>query len=404
MGSFTDPNLGSKSCLFWIEFWFISIPKCIPKRCFLIQITAPNASPTQASTAWRWWNFYAASVPLTKGLLRLNLDETALCLHPGAVPGNVFPSKKRPREFANQVPLGTRRCYATHVGIICDRTDVQPLLPQVVVVNQRTVRRRPDALPGLKAACPANVYLVRQQSAWNNASLLSWIIGLLGAALRPYLDEFQPILLLDTVKFHWSKQVLAACRAARIWPVYVPAGLTWLLQPLDTHAFRLYKAFLREAHADARATARVGDLPIAEFLQCVYRTIRKVLQGNKWAAAFDANGFGDRQAHVSGFVRRQLQLDAPLAVPTARPSDAAVGECFPSNAHVPFEDLWRTMQPILRVPAVARLPRCGLVPRFAPPSEHRILPGRLRSGRSWGPAGAAAASSSSAAAPPPAAG
>ena len=93
-------------------------------------------------------------------------------MHPGVVPGNVFPSKKRPWEIAHQeVTLAERRRYATHVGIVCDKSAMQPLLPHVVVVNQRTVRRRSEALPELQAACPANVYLVTQKSVWNNADL-----------------------------------------------------------------------------------------------------------------------------------------------------------------------------------------------------------------------------------------
>ena len=80
---------------------------------------------------------------------------------------------------------------------------------------------------GSKQLAQRMVYLVRQKSAWNNAGLLTWIVGLLGAALRPYLGDFQPILLLDTVKFHWSKRVLAACRAAPKFGVEVPATARW---------------------------------------------------------------------------------------------------------------------------------------------------------------------------------
>lgn len=359
----------------------------------------------QALTAWRWWNFYVSSIPSPKRPLRLNLDETALCLHPGAMPGNIFPSKKRPRgECAHLVSLSKRRCYATHVGLICDQPEIQVKLPQVVIVNERTVPQRDIA--ALQAACPANVHLLRQESAWNNTALLAWTLELLGVALRPFLGEFQPILLLDVVKFHWGKRVLAACRAARVWPLFVPAGMTWLLQPLDTHAFRLYKGFLREAHADARALALVGELPVAEFLQCVYRTIRSVLQGRRWASSFDANGFGDQQAHVTAFVLRQLQLDMPLAVPADRPSDAEVGLCFPRGAVVPFDELWRAMCPAPCVPAV-RLPRCGLVvARYQPRPAHPgpILPGRLRSDMARLRAASGAAASSSSTPAPPAVG
>ena len=54
-------------------------------------------------------------------------------------------------------------------------------------------------------------------------------------------SELQPILLLDTAKMHFSTAVLQACSRTRVWPVLVPASTTWLLQPLDTHAFAAYR-------------------------------------------------------------------------------------------------------------------------------------------------------------------
>lgn len=313
-----------------------------------------------------------------------------MCIHPGAVAGNIFASKKRPREeAAMRVPLEKRRRCATHVGMLCDRPEVQQCLPQVVIVNHRTAGQR--AMGSLTRDCPPNVRLLRLRSAWNNTHVCTWIVNLLGAALRPFLNDFQPILLLDTVNFHFSASVLAACRRARIWPLFVPARLTWLLQPLDTHAFRLYKAFLREAHAEARVLAGVGDLQIAEFLRCVYQTIRSVLQCRSWAAAFDANGFGDGQAHVSGFIRRQLGLTEPLALPASRPTDGSVAVCFPRRAVAPVGRIWLTMQPPPHIHAVplARAP----VRRAVPPLAPVILAGRTRAETRRLAAGAAAASS-----------
>ena len=49
--------------------------------------------------------------------------------------------------------------------------------------------------------------------------------------------------------------VLAECRAAGIIPVVIPAKLTGLLQPLDTHAFAAYK------HSSSRPVlAEVAEL------------------------------------------------------------------------------------------------------------------------------------------------
>jgi hypothetical protein len=121
------------------------------------------------------------------------------------------------------------------VAFICEKPEIQPLLPQVIVGNHATFLVRD--LAALQAAAPPNVHLVRQKSAWNNQQLMCRIINMLGLALRGYLAEWQPILLLDCSRVHLHAMVFNRCLANNIWPIVVPAKLTWLLQPCDTHAF-----------------------------------------------------------------------------------------------------------------------------------------------------------------------
>ena len=194
------------------------------------------------------------------------MDETSVCLFQGAGKGVIFVDKKRRRdsEPAQAVPSAKRRCCLTHVAFICDRTDLQPLLPQVVIANERTFTAA--GLAALQASCPANVKLVRQKSAWNNSALCATIVGWLGEALRPYLGGLQPFLLLDAVGLHTTPAMMRAFNASRIWPILVPARTTWLLQPLDTDAFMRYKAHLRDAYQKARAASQTADLSIE---QCV---------------------------------------------------------------------------------------------------------------------------------------
>ena len=123
----------------------------------------------------------------------------------------------------------------THVGVICDRPDLQPLMPQFIIGNERTFLVR--SIAALRAACPGNIMLVRQNSAWNNDVLCATIVRRLAAVLAPYTATVQPILFLDAVRLHTTPRVLRACATAGIWPIVVPALMTWLLQPLDTDAF-----------------------------------------------------------------------------------------------------------------------------------------------------------------------
>lgn len=295
--------------------------------------------------AWQWFNYYSSQVPVGKRMLRINLDETSLCLFQGDRKGTVFISKKRPRdgEPVQNVPRRKRRCCLTHIALICDVPELQPLLPQLVVGNEATFLVRDMA--ALRAACPANVVLVRQKSAWNNEFLCAQVVKLLVAALRPHLGRYQPVLLLDAVRIHTTRAVLMACNTHRVWPLLVPAKTTWLLQPLDTDAFQYFKAFLKSSYERVRVENGVADLNIGQFIGCVCDTIRSVLQGRRWAASFEKDGFGCGQAELGALVKRELRFEGPPVVASARPSDEQLACCFPKRSKVPTSLLWRPFDP-----------------------------------------------------------
>ena len=66
---------------------------------------------------------------------------------------------------------------------------------------------------------PANVHLVRQKSAWNNAELCTAILKVLKDALAPHLSALHPVLLLDAAKIHVSWITLGACFRMGLWPL-----------------------------------------------------------------------------------------------------------------------------------------------------------------------------------------
>ena len=329
---------------------------------------------------WQWWNFCTASIPHGKRLLKINVDETSICLFQGNVKGNVLVSKKRRREDGpvQRIPRSRRRCYLTHVAFVCDQPELQALLPQVVIGNQ--VALPASAMPTLTAACPSNVRLVRQKSAWNNQNLMALIIRILAAALGPYKDRFQPVLLLDAVRLHFAQAVLNACNSCGIWLVLVPAKTTWLLQPLDTHAFQSFKIQLRNAYQRARVQAGRHDLSVKDFLACIYEAIHSVLEGRDWSSAFNENGFGHGQAETRAYIKRQLGVESPLVVASARPSLEQLQCVFPGRTVVPTAALWRPFDPVV-APKAKALPGMVLAPKpfsSASPSPVTRL-GRTRS-------------------------
>jgi hypothetical protein len=116
---------------------------------------------------------------------------------------------------------------------------------------------------------------VRRQTSWNTAALQEEIIGWLCEALEPFRDRYTPVLRMDAAPAHVASNALRACVARSIHVIVVPAQMTWLLQPLDTHAFRLYKATFMRAFQTARARADTRHLKLLRFSRlCTAQSVR----------------------------------------------------------------------------------------------------------------------------------
>ena len=355
------------------------------------------------------------------------MDETSVCLWQGDGKGTVVCSKKRRRRWSAEAvedagadvgqPASrkVRRTCLTHVAFICDRPEVQPLLPQVLIGNCATFLIRD--WHQLLAQCPPNVYLIRQKSAWNNAEVCKRIFNILAAVLRPWSARLQPILLMDACYAHLHASVAECCSRQGIWLVVIPARLTGLMQPCDTHAFQTYKVYLKKAYQRLRAAHPTGKVSVADFLAAVYETVRFVLQGAKWALAFDRDGFGAgvqaAQSQESGYVLRQLALSVAPAVGASQPGEDVLALCYPRNRAVAATALLRPLvgvaplavagparpvaQPALAGPALPAARGQLMVPRRpAPPPAGPVTRQQARNARLRFAFGAGSASSSAA--------
>ena len=106
-------------------------------------------------------------VPVGRTILRINLDESSVCLYQGARFGNNL-DPNGGAAVQNASPA-RRRAYSTLVAIICDAPNIQPLIPQFFICNERWFPLAQLAI--LRAGLPKNVRLLRQRSAWNNTAL-----------------------------------------------------------------------------------------------------------------------------------------------------------------------------------------------------------------------------------------
>ena len=193
---------------------------------------------SQAKAFFQWCNYLRDRAAATgKEALYVNLDETPVPICFTHVRGNVVRTgqRSRPRQLATRADT---RLYFTLVAMICTEPELQPFLPQLMVVSEKTLRKQDE--PAVRAILPDNVYLLRRKSGWNNIETQAEIVTLTKHVLGAHLDRFQVIWVCDACKAHFAPEVmrnmsaacfLALCQSceidlAEVAPVAVAAGCT----------------------------------------------------------------------------------------------------------------------------------------------------------------------------------
>jgi hypothetical protein len=257
---------------------------------------------------------------LGKEPLFLNLDESSMPVVFTNGKGNIMVVNGRrawQTEGRQRVRGNELRINFTFLALICNVPALQPLMPQVFFVASSALR-----VPAWNALCatlPPNVYVKRMPSAWNSSRQHLLIMRLLRLILEPLMANYQPILYFDTAPCHMDVSILEVLHELGIWYVVLPARLTWLFQPCDTHLFLRFKRFLKRTFQDELAGAEGRDT-VSYMVQLVIRAIRQVIQRHSWADAFSQNGLMGELTNVSSFIKHQLEwvnLNAPSTdVPT----------------------------------------------------------------------------------------
>ena len=313
---------------------------------------------SKATASWRWYNYKESLTPPGKRVLRVNLDETSVLFWYGHQRGWVS-TKKRLKRRGRRTPtafatLSTQRKAVTHVGLVCDDEALQRLLPQYIIVNEKTMTS--GEAEAIRGSLPGPIRLLRLQSAWNTEDVLLILLRDLHLVLEPHAEELHVLLLWGTVAFHWNDRLLKACERYNFELILIPALLTHVLQPLDTHCFAHFKNFLRQEYRRVQLEQEAAVVGASEWMQILVRAIERVLNGRSWRRAFDETGYGASQARLSDYVLKELELSQTPAVGSAPPTVDDLMLCLPARRHVP--------PVLLRLAAAA----VALAPPLAPPA------------------------------------
>lgn len=220
----------------------------------------------------------------------VNMDETKV--------SNIKPWKKGVgfmRTGGSPRPHGGIRrdaplCRTSLIASVCSDAKVQRLLPQIRLprATSRGLPSKAERTAYARAGAPQ--VALHGGTGWNTALTMKWYLKMMAAAVARGAPGHAVVLVMDCCPVHLSRDVLAAAQRRGIQVVILPARLTWLLQPLDTHVFAQLKRAIRNAEYDWKAARRERRMPAADRIEVHGEAIRQVLVDSDWSVTMARAG------------------------------------------------------------------------------------------------------------------
>ena len=211
-------------------------------------------------------------------------------------------------------------------------SQVQGKLPHYLFGTETKLTQK--LLRGQRRLPQTALHIVRQKSAWTSCKNITKIVRDLGKVLKPY--PFQPILLLDVASSHLAKETMVCARRNGVQLLYIPAGCTDKIQPLDIAGFHPLKTHLKRKYQELRAGSCEGLIdPLAwlfEFMQCP-----SYFAGKSWKRTFESVGAAKPPdtAHLHTELRKFM--DMPLHMPPgSKPSKEAMQSIWPERRRMAY--------------------------------------------------------------------
>ena len=238
------------------------------------------------------------------------MDETAIARAAVGKRGYVL---TRPGDYgasaSERFSSAESRGHCTLVAVVAAEPAMQRHCRQLVLTRDDNLdRATKHALRNMEAP----MQWLQGTSGWTNARN---VCAVLTHIRRPFAVHFprRPIVLfMDSASQHAAWKVLAHANRLRMQLVFIPGSLTWLLQPLDTHAFSLLKRRMVLLQQQTRATAPHGRMTSTAWISILQQAVIDVLQARDWSHAFTGNGLLGADRPLRAAVTQGLGMFQPL--------------------------------------------------------------------------------------------
>ena len=245
------------------------------------------------------------------------------------------------RTKRQQQPLRERRAAVTLVAWVCDRPDLQKLLPQFIIGNEHIL---PARVAATHSQGENNIFLLRRKSSWLRAAQLASLLKVVATAIRLSEPAAYIMMSMDACSVHLHPAVLKAAARLKIHLHFIPAATTRFLQPLDVAVFSKLKLQLCQKYHSLLLESPTGSVDRAAFFAMLAEVVSEVMSAN-WVRAFRQTGFSTDRDAVSKSLLEAMELTALEPVHAALPTLEQLQACWPNNRYIHVTDLFALALP-----------------------------------------------------------
>ena len=218
----------------------------------------------------------------------INMDETPVAKQMKNRRGWVLELPgKMPEGWYARINTRDTRAHVTLVGMVCDDAALQKHLPQIILAKDENLTRAEKA--ALRSLAAPTVWM-ENVNGWMTCDIMKRTLTLLRRLVLRAKPNVEIVVCFDCAAQHLHHDVMVHASRLKLHVMVIPSGMTWLLQPLDTHVFASFKRALHDKHSRARALHPLGVLSPTQWIDITASAIKDVLVDLEWSHAMMANG------------------------------------------------------------------------------------------------------------------
>ena len=250
---------------------------CVSRQ--LARCVGSPGSCCQALIYFRWLRWAVTEALSGRSFIFVNMDETTLSgvqsHSQGFVPaGRVQRAEGMVRHRRRPDRLDVRTCL---LGTVCNDAAVQPHLPQVVLPSYSKHLRPPASALEAYRRSRAPLEYWHGTNGWASQTIIRRWLTRLRAVVSAAKPEAWIVVIWDCASVHLTASVLSHMRRLGCLVLFLPAGLTHLLQVLDVYIFADLKRRMRQ-HFMRRVSATAdGSLDRHHRIDAVGRAVHGAL-------------------------------------------------------------------------------------------------------------------------------